>query len=55
MAGDEKKSGGMMETLTMVMYVIAWYAGNTYYNIYNKKALNLLHAHWTVAFAQLVV
>ena len=31
------------------------YAGNYYYNIYNKKATNAIHAHWTVAFTQLVV
>eukprot|EP00286_Rhodomonas_abbreviata_P019789 CAMPEP_0181310646 /NCGR_PEP_ID=MMETSP1101-20121128/12700_1 /TAXON_ID=46948 /ORGANISM="Rhodomonas abbreviata, Strain Caron Lab Isolate" /LENGTH=338 /DNA_ID=CAMNT_0023417295 /DNA_START=52 /DNA_END=1068 /DNA_ORIENTATION=- len=42
-------------TLTLLLYVVAWYVGNTYYNIYNKKALNLIHAHWSVAFAQLVV
>jgi solute carrier family 35 protein E1 len=33
----------------------AWYAGNTFYNIYNKKAANMLHAHWFLAAAQLVV
>ena len=33
----------------------AWYAGNTLYNIYNKKATNMIHAHWFVAAAQLVV
>eukprot|EP00526_Cylindrotheca_closterium_P026046 CAMPEP_0113647966 /NCGR_PEP_ID=MMETSP0017_2-20120614/25419_1 /TAXON_ID=2856 /ORGANISM="Cylindrotheca closterium" /LENGTH=58 /DNA_ID=CAMNT_0000560111 /DNA_START=78 /DNA_END=251 /DNA_ORIENTATION=+ /assembly_acc=CAM_ASM_000147 len=32
-----------------------WYAGNTFYNIYNKKALNMIEAHWFVASAQLVV
>lgn len=37
------------------MLVIAWYAGNTFYNIYNKKATNMIHAHWFVACAQLVV
>ena len=35
--------------------VAAWYAGNTLYNIYNKKATNMIHAHWFVAAAQLVV
>lgn len=35
--------------------VIAWYAGNTLYNVYNKKATNSLHAHWFIAAAQLVV
>ena len=33
----------------------AWYAGNTFYNVYNKKATNMIHAHWFVAAAQLVV
>ena len=28
------------------------YVGNTLYNIYNKKACAQIHAHWTVAFAQ---
>mmetsp|Transcript_35568 Transcript_35568/g.71245 ORF Transcript_35568/g.71245 Transcript_35568/m.71245 type:complete len:342 (-) Transcript_35568:95-1120(-) len=55
MADAKKAEGGMGETLKLLAYVVAWYVGNTYYNIYNKKALNLLHAHWTVAFAQLVV
>jgi solute carrier family 35, member E1 len=32
-----------------------WYAGNTLYNVYNKKATNMIHAHWFVATAQLVV
>ena len=31
------------------------YVGNTAYNVYNKKACALIHAHWSVAFAQLVV
>jgi solute carrier family 35, member E1 len=35
--------------------VVCWYAGNTFYNIYNKKATNMIHAHWFVATAQLVV
>jgi len=35
--------------------VSAWYAGNTLYNVYNKKATNMIHAHWFVAAAQLVV
>jgi solute carrier family 35 protein E1 len=34
---------------------LAWYAGNTFYNIYNKKAANMIHAHWFLAAAQLVV
>jgi solute carrier family 35, member E1 len=35
--------------------VFAWYAGNTFYNIYNKQAANMLHAHWFLASAQLTV
>jgi len=35
--------------------VCLWYAGNTFYNIFNKKALNMIDAHWFVASAQLVV
>jgi len=42
-------------TLNLVFLVAAWYAGNTLYNIYNKKASKMLHAHWTIAGAQLVV
>jgi len=42
-------------TFTLVLLVAAWYAGNTFYNIYNKKASKMLHAHWFIACAQLVV
>lgn len=42
-------------TLKLVFLVLAWYAGNTMYNIYNKKATKMIHAHWTVACLQLVV
>mmetsp|Transcript_21075 Transcript_21075/g.36248 ORF Transcript_21075/g.36248 Transcript_21075/m.36248 type:complete len:325 (-) Transcript_21075:143-1117(-) len=42
-------------TLKMVGLVAAWYAGNTLYNVYNKKAANMIHAHWFVACAQLIV
>lgn len=31
------------------------YKGNTFYNIFNKKAANMMHAHWFLASAQLVV
>lgn len=41
--------------LKLLGLVTAWYAGNTFYNIYNKKATNMIHAHWFVACAQLVV
>ena len=29
-----------------MLLVAAWYAGNTLYNIYNKKATNTIYAHW---------
>jgi solute carrier family 35, member E1 len=35
--------------------VAGWYAGNTFYNIYNKKSANMIHAHWFLAWAQLAV
>jgi solute carrier family 35 protein E1 len=40
--------------LKLVLLVVAWYGGNTLYNVYNKKATNMIHAHWFVAAAQLV-
>jgi solute carrier family 35 protein E1 len=42
-------------TTKLVLLVVAWYAGNTFYNIYNKRASNMMHAHWFLASAQLVV
>lgn len=42
-------------SLKLALLVLAWYAGNTLYNVYNKKASKMLHAHWTIACAQLVV
>jgi len=41
-------------TTKLVALVTAWYLGNTLYNIYNKKATNMIHAHWFVACAQLL-
>ncbi|GMI38389.1 hypothetical protein TeGR_g6626 [Tetraparma gracilis] len=41
--------------LKLALFVGGWYAGNTVYNIYNKKATNSIHAHWFVAGAQLGV
>ena len=41
--------------LKLALLILGWYVGNTLYNIYNKKACNSIHAHWSVAFAQLVV
>lgn len=37
------------------LLVAAWYAGNTFYNIYNKRASNMMHAHWFIASVQLTV
>lgn len=42
-------------TATLVILVVLWYAGNTFYNIFNKKAANQIHAHWFLALAQLAV
>lgn len=50
-----KKAEGSPSPLKLVALVVAWYAGNTLYNVYNKKATNMIHAHWFVACAQLVV
>lgn len=44
-----------LSSLSQAVLVILWYAGNTFYNIYNKKAANMIHAHWFLAAAQLVV
>lgn len=35
--------------------MVGWYALNTMYNIYNKKAANMIHAHWFLALMQLFV
>lgn len=39
----------------LALLVVCWYAGNTLYNVYNKKTTNMIHAHWFVSCAQLVV
>ena len=44
-------ASGSPSTLKLVGLVVAWYAGNTLYNVYNKKATNMIHAHWFVACA----
>eukprot|EP00281_Chroomonas_sp_CCMP1168_P021927 CAMPEP_0206228730 /NCGR_PEP_ID=MMETSP0047_2-20121206/9321_1 /ASSEMBLY_ACC=CAM_ASM_000192 /TAXON_ID=195065 /ORGANISM="Chroomonas mesostigmatica_cf, Strain CCMP1168" /LENGTH=362 /DNA_ID=CAMNT_0053651985 /DNA_START=107 /DNA_END=1195 /DNA_ORIENTATION=+ len=48
------------ETVELAVLFGAWYWGNIYYNIYNKKALNLVGGAkgglvWSVATAQLIV
>jgi solute carrier family 35, member E1 len=35
--------------------VALWYFGNTLYNVYNKQAANMIHAHWFLASVQLLV
>lgn len=52
MAAAAKKE---KSTAELAVLVFLWYAGNTLYNVYNKKASKMLHAHWTIAAAQLVV
>jgi solute carrier family 35, member E1 len=37
------------------LLVLGWYGLNTFYNIYNKKAANMIHAHWFLAAVQLLV
>lgn len=42
----------------LMSYILIWYLGNIYYNIYNKKALNILKSgegHWALAASQLLV
>ena len=46
---------GLMQKLKVGGLFGLWYALNVGYNIYNKKATNMIHAHWFVATAQLVV
>jgi solute carrier family 35 protein E1 len=52
-AGDEKESGGLMETLQVAMYFALWYLFNIAYNIYNKQSLNALDYPWTIATIQM--
>lgn len=42
-------------SMLLLALVIAWYGGNTVYNVYSKKSSNMLAAHWFLASAQLVV
>ncbi|CAB9507409.1 Triose phosphate/phosphate translocator, chloroplastic [Seminavis robusta] len=50
---EEPKGGGLMESLTVGSYFALWYLFNIAYNIYNKKALNVLDYPWTVATIQM--
>jgi len=49
---SEEKSG-LGETLQVGTYFALWYLFNIAYNIYNKKALNVLDYPWTVATIQM--
>jgi solute carrier family 35 protein E1 len=50
-----KQSSATASPTTLFLLVAGWYALNTFYNIYNKKAANMIHAHWFLAAAQLLV
>jgi len=50
----ESSSGGdMTEMLQTGLYFALWYLFNIAYNIYNKRALNILDFPWTVATIQM--
>lgn len=50
---SEGESSGLAETLKVGTYFALWYLFNIAYNIYNKKALNVLAYPWTVATIQM--
>ncbi|CEM04483.1 unnamed protein product [Vitrella brassicaformis CCMP3155] len=52
---EEKKaaSSDMRETLITLGLVALWYFLNTWYNIHNKKAVNMLNLPWTISTIQL--
>lgn len=52
-AVEEPESNSMAETLTTGLYFALWYLFNIGYNIYNKKALNVLDFPWTIATIQM--
>mmetsp|Transcript_58156 Transcript_58156/g.161066 ORF Transcript_58156/g.161066 Transcript_58156/m.161066 type:complete len:264 (-) Transcript_58156:54-845(-) len=52
-AGGEAEGGGLAQTLKVGGYFGLWYALNIGYNIYNKKALNIVDLPWTMALIQL--
>lgn len=62
-AKTEKKGGLWNETTQLVTYLLVWYLGNVYYNIYNKKACIALgknahgssNLHWLLSAVQLLV
>jgi len=51
--GGAKSEDGLMETLKTGSFFALWYLFNIGYNIYNKKALNVLPMPWTLATLQL--
>jgi len=51
--GGAKAEDGLMETLKTGSFFALWYLFNIGYNIYNKKALNVLPMPWTLATLQL--
>lgn len=55
MSSAKSETPAQASTLMLTTLVILWYAGNTFYNVYNKTALNMMSAHWFVASAQLFV
>jgi solute carrier family 35 protein E1 len=52
-AVEEPKGGGLKETLEIGTYFALWYLFNIAYNIYNKRALNILAYPWTIATLQM--
>jgi len=52
-AEEPKADGGMKATLEVGSYFALWYLFNIGYNIYNKKALNILAYPWTIATLQM--
>ncbi len=51
--GGAKAEDGLMETLKTGSFFALWYLFNIGYNIYNKRALNVLPMPWTLATLQL--
>jgi len=49
----KEESKGIRHTAKIAFYLLLWYALNVFFNIYNKKALNVFPAPWTLATFQL--
>lgn len=54
-AGDIEPKTGMKHTLKVGAFFMLWYIFNIGYNIYNKKALNVLPLPWLVGLVQLSI